>query len=171
MSYGSDSYEYASPIVVAASQTADQATPGQPALVLRSPFGQEACEYAIQLLSFEGAGTLAVSAEVATPRYAATNDGGMRGYMMKATTGAIIPVEPCFTPLRNGQLYFSINMSVGGQLCTVHLLFRRKIAEHVAQFAPMFHSANPDDMDAVAAAHAQAVERGGAFPSTAGRKG
>ena len=162
-----DGYEYTSPITIASTKTPDQVTPGLQPLLLRSPFGQEACEFAIQLINFEGAGTLVISAEgvASTPVYAATNDGGFRGYEMKVGAAVPLAFTPVFTPLRNGALYFSINMTSG--LCAVAVLFRRKIAEHVAQFSPMYHSANPDDMDAVQAAHSQAMERGTGFPTTA----
>jgi hypothetical protein len=170
MAYPDSQYDYTSPIVIAANQTPDIVTPGASPLVLQSPFGQEACEYAIQLISFEGAGTLAIGGEGQAAKYAATNDGGVRGYVMKAVNGQIIPVEPCFTPLRNGKIYASINMAVAGQLCAVTFLFRRSMAEHVQQFSPMLHTTNPDDMDMVNAARAQAAERA-AFPSTPGRSG
>jgi hypothetical protein len=165
-----DCYEYTSPISVAGTKTADQggAQGGVTGLVLASPFGSEACEYAVQVVNFEGAGTLCISAEgVAT--VAQTNDGGFRGYLLKATAAIAIPFDVCFTPLTNGKLYFSINMSAGN--VTAILLFRRAKSEHIQQFEPVYHATDPSNMQAVNEARAVAAERASDYPSTPGRSG
>jgi hypothetical protein len=170
---GADStYEYTSPITIAGTKTTDAGgTQGSSAgLILKSPFGQEACEYALQVINFEGAGSLVISAEgVAT--IGPTNDGGLRGYMLKVPGAQAFAMTPVFTPLRNGQLYVSINMTVGTTNCEVTFLFRRARAEHIQQFAPMYHTADPANELAVNAARAQAIERERDYPSTPGRSG
>lgn len=152
-----DGYEYSSPVTVYGTKSADLGgTQGDPyaGVAVPSPFGREACEWAVQLAAFEAAGTLAISPNGKPPTVGVTNAGGTTGYMFNAPAAQIVAPQPVFTPLTNGAVYLSFNIS--GANVSVTLLFRRHKG-HVPQFDPMFHAANPEHEQLVNQARAAAV--------------
>lgn len=148
-------YEYAEPVTVYGTKTTDQGgTQGtSQGVILQSPFGAGACEYAVQLVAFEATGNVAISANGQPPTVGVTNNGGVNGYMLHAPAAMVVALHPVFTPLKNGNLYISINVTGGNAALT--FLFRRHKG-HMPQFAPMFHTADPDNELLVNQARAEA---------------
>lgn len=159
-SAGYGDYEYSSPITVYGAQTTDQGGSQGSAqgLILRSPFGAEACEWAVQLIAFEASGTLSISPDGMRPSsVAATNDGGVRGYIFNAPAAEVICPEVCFTPLTNGILSLSFNISSSKNV-TVTFLFRRHRGHvEVGEYPETYYAANPEDELLVNEARARAI--------------
>lgn len=135
MADGDDGYEYSIPLTIGG---------GAAVYTLSCPWGPTPCEYTLRLISFTGAGGVAITYDGSTPAISSTTAtdrvSGYPGELIYNPAATPTPLTPSavFALCPNGRLTITVT---GASQCLITVHFRRRL-----QFATMPEAlhANPE---------------------------